>query len=127
MTRTSRILRVLALTAAVLLLWCHGLDSAFFGHAQVTAPVPASLSDAGFLPTAPARPDEPAVSCCFGGAGSNLLSVTLAKLPQVAAPLLTALLALPLLLFVPRPAFARARPLAPHHASLVAQSVLIRI
>lgn len=125
MTRTSRILRLLALMTAVLLLWCHGLDSALAGH---TAPRPAPATATMTLDAAaPAHPEQPAVSCCFGGAGSNLLSVALAKLPQVAAPLVAALLTLPLLLTVPRPAFARARALAPHHASLVAQSVLIRI
>ena len=127
MNRALRGMRVLALTAAVLLLWCHGLDSAFMHHASDVPPqLQAAAVSALGAPT-PAPPDEPAVSCCFGSAGSNLLSITLTKLPQVAAPLGAALLTFPLLLAAPRPSLPSARRLAPHRASLVAQSVLIRI
>jgi hypothetical protein len=127
MNRASRSIRALALTAAVLLLWCHGLDASWHDHVGAAPLATATGLADGFAAAMPAHDEAPAVSCCFGGAGSNLLSVTLMRQPHVAAPLVATLLSVSLLLADPR----RLRPVSRRHPeqreSLVAQSVLIRI
>jgi hypothetical protein len=127
MNRARQGFRVLALAAAVLLLWCHGLDSSFHVDAATGSPHEVVTGDATLATAVPAHPAHSEVSCCFGGAGSNLLTVALAKLPAVAAPLLAALLSVPLLLAAQRTLRPSPQRLAPHRTSLVDQSVLIRI
>ncbi len=116
-----------ALAAAALLLWCHGLDASFHPGATV-----AHRSVAGASVTAVAAPAPPShhpaqLDCCFGASGSSLLPVVLAKFPAVAAPWVAALLSVPLMLAALRPLRPGPQRLAPHRASLVEQSVLIRI
>jgi hypothetical protein len=127
MNRARQGFRALALAAAVLLLWCHGLDSSFHFDAVASSSHQAVTGTTTLATSVPAHPGHAEVSCCFGGAGGNLLSVALAKLPAVAAPLLAALLSIPLLLPALRLAAPLPQPILPRRSSLVDQSILIRI
>ena len=127
MIRVRREVRIVALAAALLLLWCHGLDAPL--HAGAGAALPHAAGASVTAVAAPALPAHPAprLNCCVGTGESGPLPIVTARLPSMAAPLLAALLSVPLLLAALRPLRPAPQRLAPHRASLVAQSVLIRI
>lgn len=126
MNRAHQGIRGFALLVVALLLWCHGLDASFYAHAAA-GPAPAAAADPAVATPAPTHADVPAVSCCFGGAGSNLLAAGISRVPALPAPVVAALLSALLL-----PAAAAVPRLAPrrhalHRTTLVARAVLIRI
>ena len=127
MTRRRQGIRLLALTAAVLLLWCQGLNAPLHAGSAPPVAMAAMSAAAEFSAPATAHPHLPQLDCCFGTAGGHLLSVTLARLPTLAAPLVAALLSVLLLFAARQPLPPSPQRLAPHRTSLVAQAVLIRI
>ena len=100
MIRRRQGIRSIALAATLLLLWCHGLDASFYAHANVPIRT-AHTTDVALAAPVPAPSELPELSCCFGGAGSNLLSASLTRSPTLPAPLLAGLLSSLLFLAAP--------------------------
>lgn len=127
MNRARQGFRLMALTAAVLLLWCHGLGLSLHGHSESEGVRAVISIDPMDVPALPGSHTHTAVNCCQDGTGSGLQVASLTPAPTPSAPVLTALLSMSLFLVVA----SRIRPvrdsLAAHRRSLVDQSVLIRI
>lgn len=124
MERTSQMIRRSALLAAVLLLWCHALGASPALHTAAASHAP--LVGPTAVATLPGAPHAPALSCCFGGTGSNLLSVTLDAPPDVSAPQPGTRISPPPQ-SVPEPTRSRLQRLSPHRTSLLEQAVLLLV
>ena len=117
---------MLALAAALLLLWCHALDSSFHADVVTGQPDVAATADMTLASAVPAHHDLSDASCCFGTVGSSLLSVSVTRVPALAVPLQAAVPPSALHAVPPHPQ-SNPRYRALQRTSLVDQAVLIRI
>lgn len=121
-------MRWVALTAAVLLLWCHGLEAPAHGTAAMA---PHAARAASVELTAPAPdpvPILPDLNCCVDGAGTMLQAASLTRAPAPALPVLVALLSVALGLAAQRRSVRRTpHPATPHRSGLHQRAVLFRI
>ena len=84
-------MRWLALTAAVLLLWCHGLDGVAHARGQTAAHRTAHAANEGLSAPVPIPPTLPDLNCCFDGAGATLQAIAPGQPPAPPLPVAVAL------------------------------------